>query len=119
MNSNMNRRTFVSGLTAGTVGLAVAPTIIAGGKTKKSKSDKIMRIGIIGGRFGARSGARRRTARHAGQPGHLERAHAALRADVELPDRFDLIAEKLDADRIDVARRKDVEDPAARRKVAR
>ncbi len=53
MNSDINRRTFVSGLTAGTVGLAVAPTVIAGSRTGKSKSDKLVRIGIIGGRFGA------------------------------------------------------------------
>jgi len=53
MNSNMNRRTFVSGLTAGTVGMAVAPTVMAAGKAGTLKSDKILRIGIIGGRFGA------------------------------------------------------------------
>ena len=53
MSSEMSRRNFVSGLTTGAVGLAAAPTLIAGSKTENSKSNKTVRMGIVGGRFGA------------------------------------------------------------------
>jgi predicted dehydrogenase len=53
MSSKINRRTFVSGLTQSAIGLAAAPALMAAGKNKKNSSDKTMRIGIIGGRFGA------------------------------------------------------------------
>jgi len=53
MNTKMNRRTFVASLASGAVGLTAAPMVMAKSKTKKSKSDKVVRMGIIGGRFGA------------------------------------------------------------------
>ena len=72
--------------------------------------------GGVGGRqqLGARIGARRpdRLA-HRVQVQLLQRAQRALRAGVVEADRLDLVAEQLDAHRVPVDRREDVDDRAA------
>lgn len=53
MNANINRRTFVSNLTSGAVALSVAPAVLGKSQKGKSSSDQIVKMGIVGGRFGA------------------------------------------------------------------
>lgn len=47
MNKQITRRKFVIQLSTGATALAAAPKVL------EKKSDKIIRIGIVGGRFGA------------------------------------------------------------------
>jgi predicted dehydrogenase len=53
MNKLINRRFFVTQLTAGATVLGSAPQILAQDKKSYPKSDRLVRIGIVGGRFGA------------------------------------------------------------------
>ena len=53
MDNLMSRRSFVSNLAAGTAGLTVAPYVMAKNNRVFPKSDRIVKIGIVGGRFGA------------------------------------------------------------------
>ncbi|MEA2062217.1 MAG: Gfo/Idh/MocA family oxidoreductase [Gemmatimonadota bacterium] len=51
---SISRRRFITAATGTAVSLAAAPSVIAQSKsTKYRKSDKLMRIGVVGGRFGA------------------------------------------------------------------
>ncbi|MEA1997193.1 MAG: twin-arginine translocation signal domain-containing protein, partial [Gemmatimonadota bacterium] len=50
----ISRRSFITAATGTAVALAAAPSVIAQSKTTEyQKSDKLMRIGVVGGRFGA------------------------------------------------------------------
>jgi len=53
MSSNINRRKFVRDMTTGVVALSVAPTLLGKTRLRKASSKDIVKIGIVGGRFGA------------------------------------------------------------------
>jgi predicted dehydrogenase len=53
IKNNINRRSFLSGVTGGTAILSTAPFIRAQTKTGIKKATKPVRMGIVGGRFGA------------------------------------------------------------------
>lgn len=53
MNHNVTRRSFVAQLTAGATVLGSAPYLLALDKKSYPKSERIVRMGIVGGRFGA------------------------------------------------------------------
>ena len=50
--NNITRRKFISNMSNCTAGLAVGPYITAPKKNNQKKSGKIVKIGIVGGRFG-------------------------------------------------------------------